>query len=101
MKDDIKSSSIPRKPLNSEFGLIESTLSDILTNEVEVEISFTEETINERLVNLGIDSIKFVVLMVAIEEKYEFQFDDEFIDNYASLTLRSLFNAIKEKTGPQ
>lgn len=47
---------------------------------------------------MGINSLKFIKIVIAIEEEFDIEFDDEYMSNEAFITLGDLMNYINLKT---
>jgi acyl carrier protein len=76
---------------------IEKTIKEIIKKSVNAEISMDKIRPNDDLGNLGMTSRNFLKVVVEIENEWEFEFDDEFL-NYDKLrTLKDISAYIKTK----
>lgn len=69
-------------------------LVEVLLNIVREEFSDIEiKDLNDELRDNGIDSVKVIKLIIQIEERFKFEFDDEdlIIDNFKSLNTLADF----------
>lgn len=77
--------------LNRDFeSRFKKTLSDI------AEQSFGEEVMDVDFQELGINSIAFVRLIVALENEFDVEFDDGSLDVNSFTTLRQLLKYAEE-----
>ena len=77
-------------------------LVKVLLNIVREEFSDIEiKDLNDELRDNGIDSVKVIKLIIRIEERFKFEFDDEdlIIDNFKS--LNTLADFLTKKLGEQ
>lgn len=66
----------------------------IYRQEREREIEVTEDS---NLNDIGIDSIGFIAMVVEIEERFEFEFDDDKLNNKCFQKVSELISYIEEK----
>ncbi len=76
---------------------IKLILREILKNNTDITISVEEIDANANLDEYGINSISFIKFIVAIENKFEIEFDDEKLDFKKLSTIKSLVDYITEK----
>lgn len=69
-------------------------INEILNNEISIEIR--ELKINNTLLDLGLDSISFMMLIVHIEERLSIEIDltEELSEEYSELTIEVLVNEV-------
>lgn len=79
-------------------------LSDIQNQAFEVILSILNEkemhnmSINTDFPLIGIDSITFIKIVVALECEFEFEFDDEMLLNTKFPTVKSMIEYVESKT---
>lgn len=73
---------------------IVALINEILNNEINIEIR--ELKINNTLLDLGLDSISFMMLIVHIEERLSIEIDltEELSEEYSELTIEVLVNEV-------
>lgn len=68
---------------------VEYKVRDLLKENVELDKAIEQITGEDDLINLGMDSINVTKLIVAIENEFGFEFDDESLSlkNFRNLNL--------------
>jgi acyl carrier protein len=100
MEDTIYSDreSQPDNQTETSYDNIISRIVTLLSNEVGIEVRFGENAnIDTPLQDFGVNSLKYVGLILAIEDEYNMQFDDDFHSNYKMITLRMITDVIKHQ----
>lgn len=69
---------------------IGSVLNDVL------EVPFTDEQLSTDLTELGLDSVSFIRLIVALEEKYDVDIPDEYLLIEEFNTASKIYNVINK-----
>jgi len=76
--------------------MLENGITKIIENIIGIEIG--ESQLYMELELTGINSIKFIQIIVDIEEKYKVEFDDDLLLDYTSFkTLNAFFISIVQK----
>jgi acyl carrier protein len=75
---------------------IESRVKEIFKNETKIDYPGNIDISDKPIKDLGVDSFKYITLILAIEKEFSIEFDDEFHDNHSSLTIKSLVNIIEK-----
>lgn len=75
---------------------IESQIIDIFKSNIEFEYSF-EEAIDKPLISIGINSIMFLKIVVAIEVAFGIEFEPINLDFNKFSNIRSLVDYVKSK----
>ncbi len=77
--------------------LLDQTESSII-NIVKENIDSNKEVyLESRFEDLGLDSLDFVQIIVSIEEKFDFEIEDEMLTTSAFLTINSLVQYVKSR----
>lgn len=76
---------------------MEKKILDIIKEEIELPLSIDEISMEDSLVKYGVNSISFMRLVTIIEDKFNFEFDDDFLDNKRFKDVRSFINYIIKK----
>jgi len=71
------------------FGLIMETLNELEDEKVEIGL-------NDEFKNIGLNSISFVRLVVALEDKFGIEFSDEYLDYEHYNTVTDFCNYVRE-----
>ena len=74
--------------------IIKKEILNIIKNSIHDQITFNDNSV---LNEIGIDSIKFVNMIVEIEDKYHFEFDDEMLARANFFDIQSLVEYVYEK----
>lgn len=69
------------------FEIIVSTIESIIG----------DITLETELAGAGVDSITFIKIVVALEEEFDFEFDDEMLLIAAFPTIKSLIDYVESK----
>ncbi|HEY5588711.1 MAG TPA: acyl carrier protein [Candidatus Paceibacterota bacterium] len=82
-----------------KYNLKEIIMEEIAKKTVNVICEFAvikdDVTFSEKLSNLGIDSLKMVELIVALEDKFSIQFDDSKLDPIQLSTVEDIVDLVK------
>lgn len=83
---------------SEERKIIEKVLRDILSKYISLEKPIEEVQVDDELEKIGVDSISFMKMVVAIELAYDFEFEDEdlIVDNFQ--TLDNVIQYISKRT---
>lgn len=73
-----------------ERNYIELKIVDILRNKLELDVTGDIDILEKPLENLGLNSISYIRLLVAIESEFNLEVDDKVLDAYFHPTIRSL-----------
>jgi acyl carrier protein len=86
--------------LKSNSAIIRTIIEGMFARkDVALDIEFDETNITRPLSELGMDSLKYIVLILAIEEQFYIQFEDSFHANYRAFSLNSLvLEVVKRST---
>ena len=80
---------------NEVSGIVEFVINAITQNS---ELNVGEKiTLNDQLLSLGIDSLSYIKIIVAIEEEYNFEFDDKFMQVESFADIIHLVQYIESK----
>lgn len=71
------------------FELIKKTLEEKEGEKVKINM-------NDEFKNIGLNSISFIRLVVALEEKYDIEFSDEHLDHEYYNTVADFCNYVAE-----
>lgn len=61
----------------------------IIKQHVDIKINVDDIDLDDRLADIGIDSLGFVTLLWAIEERFKIQVDDKYLESLNDLTTVS------------
>lgn len=75
---------------------VEEKIRDFLVDQLLVEESDVQPSA-ELMVDLGADSLDIVVVVMAIEEEFELEFDESFYGVKEGLTVGELVQYVKER----
>ncbi|MCR2023743.1 acyl carrier protein [Blautia pseudococcoides] len=73
-------------------NIIEKKFYELISEELKVE-NISKET---ELESLGLDSITYIKLIVAMEKTFEIEFDDDDLNMYNFKTVSDLLNKIEK-----
>lgn len=73
---------------------ISEEISKIISNVLNLNGTFEKNT---NLIELGVDSIAFIEIVVAIEERYGFEFDDFMLNHENFGTILKISEYVKTK----
>lgn len=76
------------------MGNLELKLEEIIKSVANYDNSFNSYT---ELADIGINSMKFIKIVIAIEEEFGIEFDDEYLNNELFKTVESLTNFVASK----
>ncbi|BCN28794.1 hypothetical protein bsdtb5_00890 [Anaeromicropila herbilytica] len=74
---------------------IQSRLRNVLSENVPNKQGALTISLDEPLTNIGLDSVSFVKLIVALELEFDVEFDDEYLDFKKLPTLSSMLSVIE------
>lgn len=78
---------------------IQNTVSSLILENLDEKIEITYDI---PLSNVGIDSVKIIQLVIALEEKFDFEFEDEMLTYQTLRNINSIsdyvFKRLAEKT---
>ncbi len=75
---------------------VEIRLRKIIKEKIGLSDKVDQLGLNDDLGALGVNSLIFIKIVVAIEEEFSFEFDDENLDYNNFKTLNSIVEYIKE-----
>lgn len=70
-----------------------SNILEIINFQIE-DVTIQMNQIDEDLASLGVDSIKFIQLVVALEETFEIEFPDEYLIPIEMGTVNKISNIV-------
>ena len=76
---------------------IEARVRELIKEVVELTVPIEEVGIEDDLMNLGMDSINSIKVIVAIEEEFGFEFDDEDLNFENFRNIRKLVSYIESR----
>lgn len=81
-----------------KFQDIQNTVLSLILENLDEEIEITYDI---PLSNVGIDSVKIIQLVIALEEKFDFEFEDEMLSYQTLRNINSIsdyvFKRLKEQ----
>ena len=81
-----------------KFQDIQNTVLSLILENLDEEIEITYDS---PLSNVGIDSVKIIQLVIALEEKFDFEFEDEMLSYQTLRNINSIsdyvFKRLKEQ----
>lgn len=66
-----------------------------LINKCDLGITISEDNLNESLISLGMDSVGFINIVVAIEEEYDCEFPDSKLIMSEMDTVQKIISILK------
>ncbi|EPR10813.1 acyl carrier protein [Ruminiclostridium papyrosolvens] len=81
--------------IQSGESLIQQKIKKIILDNIATANLNNETDIDSSLIDVGINSLEFVKIIVAIESEFDFEFGDEVLDYRKFPTLRSLFDYVE------
>ncbi len=81
--------------VQSGDSLIQQRIIKIISDNIETANLNDDTDIDSNLIDIGINSLEFVKIIVAIESEFDFEFGDEVLDYRKFPTLRSLFDYVE------
>lgn len=75
---------------------LKKVLLEIVTKQVNNIIN-RDILLEDEMAKIGLNSIAFIQIIVELEEKLEFEFDDDSLDFYKFHTIQDIFMYIKGK----
>ncbi|MRN57064.1 acyl carrier protein [Paenibacillus monticola] len=76
---------------------IADQLKDILKRELELGEQIDQLQLEDSLSTIGLNSMSFIKLIVAIEKKFDFEFEDEDLNYQVFKTLQDVVNYIEKR----
>lgn len=76
---------------------IEAKVRELIKEVVELTVPIEEVGIEDDLMNLGMNSINSIKVIVAIEEEFGFEFDDEDLNFENFRNIRKLVSYIESR----
>lgn len=76
---------------------IELWIKSLIKETLDIDTGIEELTGKEKLKNLGVNSVSFIKLIVAIEKQYDIEFEDEDLDFKRIPTINSLINYVSDR----
>jgi len=74
---------------------IEAQLKEILKHELELTDQIDQLQLEDSLATIGLSSVSFIKLIVAIEAQFNFEFADEDLNYKVFQTLQDIVNYIE------
>lgn len=68
-----------------------------LIKDIDQDMKVDKSVMNQDLRTLGMDSIVFIRFMAQIEEKFDIEFEYDFLDKHKSISVEVLNGIITEK----
>lgn len=78
--------------MNKEKILLE--IADLVYSELEIESETATLGYQDDLVGMGLDSLNVIKLVVALEDKYDMEFSDEYLSVYHMSSVTNIYNAL-------
>lgn len=72
-----------------------NSLKSMITNISPISVS--EFSLDSNLADLNLDSVEIIELLLTIEEKYKFEFPEEFLIKTKDITMKNLIDIISLK----
>lgn len=82
---------------DKDLKVLRNDIKDIILKNIDSEITLKDFDENKRLVELGINSISLIKIVVNLEEKFDFVFDEDNLTLEKFPNLLSLVEYIKQK----
>lgn len=76
---------------------IEAQLKEILKRELELTDQIDELQLGDSLNSIGLSSVSFIKLIVAIENQFDFEFEDEDLNYKVFQTLQDVVNYVEKR----
>ncbi len=76
-------------------SLVQQKIIKLITDNIATANINNETDIDSNLIDVGINSLEFVKIIVAIESEFDFEFGDEALDYRKFPTLRALFDYVE------
>jgi Acyl carrier protein len=77
--------------------MIEKIVSQIVIENIKVPMSLEDINLKLKLSDIGVDSITFIQIVVALETEFGIEFDDEDLSYEKFPCLESLISFVKNK----
>ncbi|MGX5556870.1 phosphopantetheine-binding protein [Bacillus cereus] len=74
---------------------IEAKLKEILKRELELTDQIDQLQLKDSLNSIGLSSVSFIKLIVAIENQFDFEFEDEDLNYKVFQTLQDIVNYVE------
>lgn len=97
LKDDSSTSEESENFVEDCLNDIQKKALEVITSNLDAKAA-REVTFETGLVDIGIDSITFIKMVVALEEEFDFEFDDEKLFITAFSTIRTMIEYIEAKS---
>ena len=95
---EIATSDCGRTEIKMKFQDIKNTVLDLILENLDEKVEITYDI---PLSNVGIDSVKIIQLVIALEEKFDFEFEDEMLSYQTLRNINSIsdyvFKRLKEQ----
>jgi acyl carrier protein len=75
--------------------MIEYRIKQIVVENIDFQKHFEEVDINEDLGKIGINSITFIKIIVAIESEFNIEFNDEDLEHRKFSNIKSIITYVK------
>ncbi|MGX5556805.1 phosphopantetheine-binding protein [Bacillus cereus] len=76
---------------------IETTLKEILKRELELTDQIDQLQLKDSLASIGLSSVSFIKLVIAIETQFDFEFEDEDLNYKVFQTLQDVVNYVEKR----
>ncbi|WP_018753424.1 phosphopantetheine-binding protein [Paenibacillus sanguinis] len=77
--------------------VIAEQIKEIMKCELELGEQIDELQIEDYLTSIGLNSVSFIKLVVAIENQFDFEFEDEDLNYEVFQTLQDIANYIEKR----
>jgi len=76
---------------------LESKIREILAEIIDLQIPVSQIGIYDELKNFGVDSISYIKMLVALEEEFSFETDDDFLAYNSLPNITAITEYVKSK----
>ena len=84
---EIATSDCGRTEIKMKIQDIKNTVLDLILENLDEKVEITYDI---PLSNVGIDSVKIIQLVIALEEKFDFEFEDEMLSYQTLRNINSI-----------
>ena len=76
---------------------VEAKILEIINGSIDIPISINNIDLNSKLYDLGVNSISFIKMVVALETEFDFEFEDEDLNADRFSTIRSIITYVNDR----